>query len=173
MNSRVRHYVSHQTFIVVQIIFFIFFLQLFVVDITEVDGVSMEPTLYDAQVVVVDRISILTGQIKRYDIVQVFRPDAEDSLIIKRVVGLPGEMIEIKPGKIVVTDVNGEQTELSEPYLGELTRTYVQPGFHRRYVIPEFTYFVLGDNREHSADSREFGSVHRKSVLGLIRKLPF
>jgi len=171
MKNRIAHYLGHQTLLIAQIIFLLMFTQLFLIDFGRVDGTSMEPTLVDDQFFLVDRISLLLRTPKRGEIVQFYHPLSLGTSVVKRVVGLPGETINIKSDKIVITTTTGTEMILSEPYLPPQTYTTFREGWSARFVIPADSYFVLGDHRSVSVDSREFGPVHRKYITGLINVL--
>ncbi|EUJ27376.1 signal peptidase I [Listeria floridensis FSL S10-1187] len=128
-----------------------------------VDGVSMMPTLTDGNRVIINRFE----KIDRFDVV-VFREGKND--YIKRVIGLPGDEIEYKAD---VLYVNGKKFE--EPYLdtyrtqmkeGFLTENYSTKEMLRGGKVPKDTYFVLGDNRRASRDSRIIGPIPKSKVLG-------
>jgi signal peptidase I len=126
---------------------------------TRVYGQSMEPNLHTNQRLVVEKISYsrwwpIRGP-QRGDVV-VFRVDPNADLLIKRVIGLPGDRVEIRAGQVII---NGEP--LNEPYL---TRpTY---GDYGPVDVPPLHIFVLGDNRGFSNDSRAFGPLPLNSVIG-------
>ena len=120
-----------------------------------VEGSSMEPTLHDGELVVVYRLAYRWQAPSRGDII-VFRfPLDEDRRFIKRVVGLPGETIDVHDGKVWV---NGQA--LSEPYIAAPPRTDGQ------WVVPEGELFVLGDNRNNSSDSQNWGFLPLREVIG-------
>lgn len=136
---------------------------------TIVNGVSMETTLYHNDNLIVDKISYRIGDPERFDVV-VF-PFADDKFFIKRVIGLPGETVQIdEDGNIYI---NGEM--ISEHYGYE---TLIDPG---RAINPvelgEDEYFLMGDNRNNSMDSRDerVGNVHRSQLIGKawLRLYPF
>ena len=137
---------------------------------TRVSGSSMETTLSDGDNLIVDKISFRFRDPKRYEII-VFPYQFEDNTFyIKRIIGLPGETVQVKDGKVYI---NGQQ--LDEHYGNE---EMLEPGIAREPVtLGEDEYFVLGDNRNHSADSRQenVGVLHRKDLLGRawIRIWPF
>lgn len=137
---------------------------------TRVSGSSMETTLSDGDNLIVDKISFRFRDPKRYEII-VFPYQYEDNTFyIKRIIGLPGETVQVKDGKVYI---NGQ--ELDEHYGNE---EMLDPGIARETItLGEDEYFVLGDNRNHSADSRQenVGVLHRKDLLGRawIRIWPF
>lgn len=131
-----------------------------------VDSVSMQPTLQAGDFVLVNRVAYLMGHPKRGDII-VFTPPAPEPPeppYIKRIVGLPGEHVHIADGKIYI---DGE--ELLETYLQVRTN---QGG---DWIVPADSLFVMGDNRQNSSDSRKWGFVTYKSIIGKaeVIYLPF
>lgn len=121
-----------------------------------VRGNSMAPRIHDGDRILVDHLSFVIGGIERGDIVVLHYPLDPSLDYIKRVIGLPGDVVHIENGRV---SVNG--TMIDEPYVDEhdaSTRMTMQ-------VAPD-QYFVLGDNRPHSSDSREFGLVPRQNLVG-------
>jgi signal peptidase I len=135
------------------------------VQTNKVYGSSMEPSLHQGQYLVVNKLVYLRlGERHlfrppgRGDIV-ILRPPGRDKLLIKRVVGLPGDTVEVKEGQVYI---NGET--LSESYIQE-------PPLYTfaRHIIPPESYFVLGDNRNHSMDSADWknlGPVPKENIVG-------
>lgn len=119
---------------------------------------SMEPTLLSGDHILVTRYLPLIGAPSRGD-VAVFRLDG-DELVVKRVVAVPGDRVEIRGTDLVV---NGKT--LDEQYLVSRIDNGSLPSF----VVPAGRYFLLGDNREHSLDSRAFGTVARDALVGKAR----
>lgn len=133
---------------------------------------SMQPTLYENNYLLVNKQAYRFGEEKRGDII-VFQSHLEDEngtqkLLIKRIIGLPGDTIDIRNGKV---SLNGE--ELTEDY----TLEGETPGEVKNYTVPEGKLFVMGDNRRVSIDSRspEVGCVDQDSVMGkaFVRLYPF
>lgn len=135
-----------------------FILKTFIFQIAYVKGPSMEPTLYEGQILIVSKLNYRLGAPKRGDIV-VLNDNLEHKDLIKRVIGLPGENVDIKDGFVYI---NGELLE--EDYIS--VPTY-ENGFEASEV-PENKYFVLGDNRPESRDSRSssLGFVKRENIMG-------
>jgi len=131
-------------------------INLFVAQPRTVDGESMEPSLYEDQRLIVELVSYHFEQPARGDIIVLNLPDHQDGPLIKRVVGLPGEVVEIRDGRVYINGV-----PLGEPYLDERT-----PGIMPPRLVPEEHVFVLGDNRDSSNDSRYFGMVPYTQVIG-------
>ncbi len=119
-----------------------------------IDGMSMESTLHDGEYVIIDRISYKLHPPERGDVI-VFRRDGRKDYI-KRVMALPGETIEIRNGQIFI---NGQP--IVETYLPELGAYSMEP----RLVGPD-EYFVLGDNRNNSSDSHNWGPVLFSAIDG-------
>ncbi|MBN8207457.1 signal peptidase I [Bacillus sp. NTK071] len=133
-----------------------------------VDGESMMPTLQDRDRMIVNKISYNIGDAERFDIVVFEAPEGKD--YIKRVIGLPGDTVEYKEDTLYV---NGEPIE--EPYLepykndlldGNLTYDFDLSGVTGQKTVPEGQLFVMGDNRQHSKDSRSIGFVPIEKVVG-------
>ncbi|MCC6643169.1 signal peptidase I [Candidatus Peregrinibacteria bacterium] len=116
-----------------------------------VEGQSMEPTLHDRELFVIDKQVFRDGELQRGDIV-VFS-FGDDYYYVKRVIGLPGETVRIGGSTVEIKQPGGEYQTLVEPYL---TGETVKYGDERFFIVPENEYFVLGDNRAHSKDSRSF-----------------
>lgn len=128
---------------------------------TQVEGHSMEYTLSDKDNLIVDKLSYRFQEPKRFDIIVFPVVPGEDTFYIKRVIGLPGETVQIIDHAIYV---NGE--ELTESYGKEVMES---PGIAADPItLGKDEYFVLGDNRNASSDSRDpaVGKVHRKDILG-------
>lgn len=131
-----------------------------------VKGASMEPTFYDHEYLVIDEISYRFKEPVRGDIIVFRYPKDPKQYFIKRIVGLPGETVQITNNRVFI---NGQQVD--ETYLEEQTDT-------RGEIVVTLQpdeYFVLGDNRNYSLDSRSFGPLPRKYMVGKtwIRGWPF
>lgn len=132
----------------------------FVFVLVWVEGSSMEPTLMNQERIIVTRYDYIFGSPQRQDIVICHFPDGEDKdNYVKRIIGLPGERIKIDDG---VVYINGEALE--EPYV-----VYEKIQDMEEIVIPEDMYFVMGDNRFNSRDSRVVGLIERSRIQGHVR----
>jgi signal peptidase I len=120
-----------------------------------IEGDSMEPNLHNGEYVLIDKISYALHPPERGDVI-VFTPPNNERDYIKRVIGLPGDTVEVKGGQVYVNGV-----VLDEPYLKNLIRT----DYPLRTVEPGH-YFVMGDNRNNSSDSRAFGTIAPQSIVG-------
>lgn len=134
-----------------------------------VKGASMEPNYYDGEYLIIDEVTYRFRDVERGEIV-VFRPPNNSSqFYIKRVIGLPGETVEILNGKITISNKeypNG--VNLSEIYIEDYTSG------RERITLGLDEYYLLGDNRDASLDSRRFGAVSKDELVGRvwIRGLP-
>ncbi|MGN0356158.1 MAG: signal peptidase I [Muricoprocola sp.] len=134
-----------------------------------VDGHSMESTLQDADQLICDKITYRFKDPERFDIVIIYPDDSKDKRWIKRIIGMPGEEVRIdENGNIYI---NGEILE--EDYGKEVI---LDPGMAINPItLGEDEYWVMGDNRNHSSDSRVIGPVSRDHILGraILRIYPF
>jgi signal peptidase I len=120
-----------------------------------VEGISMEPNLHEGQFVIVSRLAYRWETPERGDII-VFRfPLNPDRRFIKRVIGLPGDRISIQSGMLFVND-----QQLNEPYLA------VTPRYSGEWTIGQNEVFVLGDNRNNSSDSQNWGALPLENIIG-------
>ena len=134
----------------------VLFINLFLAQATRVEGQSMEPNLHPNQRLIIEKVSYRFGIPERGDVVVLKLPGRGSEPLIKRVVGLPGETIEIRGGYVYI---DGER--LQEPYLQVRTRGNTSPR-----EVCDGCVFVLGDNRNASNDSRFFGAVPVDQIVG-------
>ncbi len=139
------------------------FLYTFVFHVSVVKGSSMKQTFHDGDRLVVDTLTYRFTPIERFDVVVHENPLNPEEDFIKRVVGLPGDSIRIDRAGV---SVNGET--LNETYLTEHLQGYEYRS-SRNLVVPEGSFFVLGDNRPASKDSRDLGPISRHLIKGKIR----
>ena len=134
----------------------------YAVQTVHVLGSSMYATLYNNDLLVASKISYKLHQPQRGDIIIFKPPDPDVRDFIKRVIAVPGDRLRIDHGTVYI---NGEVLE--EPYLPEKwTYNNSWPATGQDYVVPPDHYFVMGDNRNHSSDSRVFGAIDASSILG-------
>lgn len=135
----------------------------------DVIGPSMQPTFNDKDIIFMEKISTETGHINRGEVVVFNSHDENGDNYIKRVIGIAGDRIGIKSGKVYL---NGKV--LTENYLPEEVVTEGNSAA-AEYIVPKGYVFVLGDNRENSTDSRIIGPVNLKDVKGhvILRVYPF
>lgn len=140
----------------------------YVIGLQQIVGDSMDPTFKNNDVILIDKLTPSFVELERGDIISFYFE--ESKYLIKRIIGLPGETLEIKENKIYI---NGK--EIKDYVEGVYTSDFnlSEYGYDR---IPEDMYFVLGDNRENSMDSRDYrvGLVKRENIVGkkLIRLWP-
>jgi signal peptidase I len=129
---------------------------------SEVISSSMEPTLQIGQRLIISKVTYLLHKPERGDIITFRQPNHPKQVLIKRLIGLPGESVEIKEGKVYIHKEDGSVLPLDETY-------YVKSPSRSNYQgekIPENEYFVMGDNRNNSSDSRTGWTVPRKNIIG-------
>lgn len=144
-------------------------IRLFIVSPFVVDGESMHPTFENLDYLIVDEFLYLLKSPVRGEVI-VFRYPANPSIFyIKRIIGLPGETVAIDHGKVTITTIAGEKITLPEPYIVNEDATYT-----KSVTLNAGEYFVMGDNRPNSSDSRVWGPLPRKDIIGRVdlRLLP-
>ena len=147
MKTFVKEYLPYLIVVVIVIL-----IKIYVVTPVRVTGNSMDDTLKDGDIMILNEISYKSRELKRFDIV-VIRENNE--YIIKRIIGLPGEAIRCKDNVIYI---NGESLE--DKYGNGVTNDF------KEVTIPEGKYFVMGDNRILSQDSRIIGPIKKDQILG-------
>ncbi|HRY62822.1 MAG TPA: signal peptidase I [Candidatus Paceibacterota bacterium] len=136
-----------------------------------VDGASMVPTFEDGQYLIVDEISYYFNSPQRYDVIVFRYPLLPSKYFIKRIIGLPGETVIVRDNTITIKNSeNSEGITLEEVYVKN-------PDFQSRnkeWKLSDSEYFVMGDNRAGSSDSREWGPLDKKFITGhvFVRLLP-
>ncbi len=131
-------------------------IHLFLAQATRVYGQSMEPNIHADQRLVIEKLSYHFHGPRRGDVVVLRDPAGSDELLIKRVIGLPGERVSVVNGHVSVDGMS-----LTEPYLDQNTENS-----SRSWVVPPLHVFVMGDNRGASRDSRSFGPVAIDQLVG-------
>ena len=126
-----------------------------------VDGASMQPNFATSQRVIVDRLTMMVSGPARGDVIVLDSPQTKDELLIKRVIGLPNELISIQDGRVYV-----DGKLLDESYVNNFCTMRSCNG---EWQLGPDQYFVLGDNRSHSLDSHAFGPVSRSAIIGIAR----
>ena len=128
-----------------------------------VEGSSMEPNYHNGEYLFIEKVSYRLHEPKRGDVVVFKYPNSPNVNYIKRIIGLPGETVRIENGLVTV-----DGKALSEPYLAKDTKTYVHGNSNGTFeiTIPDNKYLVLGDNREHSSDSRDGWLLPDSFIVG-------
>ncbi len=164
-SGRYGHFILRETVqVIAPALVLALVVHLFLAQATVVFGQSMEPNLSQHQRLIVDKVTYRLHSPERDDIVVLDLPDMNE-MLVKRIVGLPGETVEIRDGIVYV-----DNTPVPEPYPHDLIKYDMEP-----ILLGPLNYFVLGDNRGNSNDSRVFGPVHRDYILGHVwlRYWPF
>lgn len=137
---------------------------IYIVGLQQVVGPSMSPYLQNSDIVILDKISYRFIDIKRGDIVAIYYADTK--YIIKRIVGLPGDYIEFQNNQLYINNSYYDEEYLTDVITDDFSLKDL--GYDK---IPDDMYFVLGDNRGESSDSRdpEVGLISKKDILGKVR----
>jgi len=129
-----------------------------------IQGSSMEPNFHEADYLIIDELSYRLRLPQRGEVIVFKYPLDTSKRFIKRIIGLPGEMVEIRSGEVIVTATDGKTITLGEAYIpSNLKAPDMSP-----YKLGEGQYFVLGDNRPYSSDSQDWGEVPRKNIIGKV-----
>lgn len=144
-------------------------LRAFVVSPFVVDGESMHPTFENLDYLIVDELTYDFAAPSRGDVIVFRYPKNPSVFYIKRIIGLPNETVSIQKGIVTVVNPSGVSTTLAEPYLINDDATY-----SGKTTLASDEYFVMGDNRPNSSDSRFWGPLPKKNVVGrvFLRLLP-
>jgi len=141
-----------------------------------VDGISMVPTLHNEDFLLIRKYWFLSpkrGEIISTKLDEKHNQDKEGTSVVKRVIGLPGEIVEFKNRRFSIINQEKGYIKFKENYLIDPQLTPSWSGEERRFLVPEGQYFVLGDNREISQDSRDYGTILEENIIGkVIYKLP-
>jgi signal peptidase I len=144
-------------------------IRMFVVEPFVVSGASMFPTFDNGDYLIVDKISYELGNPQRNDVVIFKYPNDQTKFFIKRIIGLPNETVNIKNGVVtIVNSTNPDGFVLDEPYIKNVSSTSTN------LELKDDEYFVMGDNRNASSDSRYWGAVKKDLLTGkaLVRLMP-
>jgi signal peptidase I len=151
----------YETLIIVLIAAAVFFGLRFTIQTYIVSGPSMEPNYRNSEWIIVEKLAYKFANVRRGDIIVFQPPISSTKPFIKRIIGLPGETVEIKDGAVDIQKADGSIITLQEPYIKEpFSSTYTS------IVIPPNEYFVMGDNRNHSIDSRYGWLVSGDKIIG-------
>lgn len=163
MNEEIKLEIISWLKIVIFAVLFALFINNVVIVNASVPTGSMENNIMSKDRIVAFRLSYLLDEPKRFDIVVFPFPDDEDILFVKRIIGLPGETVEIKGGKVYI---DGSNTPLDDSF----TKETPYKDDYGPYAIPEGHYFMMGDNRNFSRDSRAWNNtyVNKDKILGKV-----
>ena len=120
-----------------------------------IEGASMLPTMHEGQYLIINKLAYMLDEPERGDIIVLHFPNDRSRDFIKRIIGLPGDEILIQNGQVIVNDV-----VLAEPYIQDKTPQ------NQAWIVPEDQFFVMGDNRPNSSDSRNWSYLPRTDIIG-------
>jgi len=160
-GQRMKRFINKKNIIYVAIGISIVCIRLFLLFPATVNGASMQPTLSDGQHV----FALKTSDVHKRDIVAFVSPIEPEEMYVKRIIGVPGDKIKIDKQHVYV---NG--TKIMEDYLIAYDRTadFTTDARYVELVVPINEYFVMGDNRFNSMDSRQFGTIKKDSIKGKL-----
>ncbi len=148
----------------------VYLIRTFLVQPFLVSGQSMAPNFSSGDYLLVDQVTYRLREPQRGEVVVFKYPKDESTYFIKRIIGLPGDRVEIKGGKISVYNSGRPNGfALNETYLPEGVATALRTGEQADFTLNPGEYLVLGDNRQFSFDSRDWGVLPDKDVIGLVR----
>lgn len=159
-----RNWIKYGKYILVNILIAAIisvFLITYVASAYRIRGNSMNNVLRDRERIIISKLGVKSGHIERFDIVVLKKPDQPNIFIVKRVIGLPGEIIEIQQGEVYI-----DSRKITEPYLEGKKDVMYRTISLKPLLIKKDHYFVVGDNRPASVDSRDFGEVPIDYILG-------
>jgi signal peptidase I len=130
-----------------------------------VSGASMDPNYHDADYLIIDELSYRTREPARQEVIVFKYPNNPSYKYIKRIIGLPGEKVEVKDGEVFI---NGSTIKLDEPYLSEKVKQEWVRNTNFSIDLGPNEYFVMGDNRNYSSDSRSWGPVPKANIVGKV-----
>lgn len=163
--SRLRDFLAELVEIVFISLFIIVPIRFFIIQPFFVKGKSMEPNFRENDYLIVDEISFRFREPQRGETIVLRSPRPAGQFFIKRIIALPNETIELKDGKVIIySQEHPEGQVLEEPYLraGEITDGNL------KMTLGKDQYFVLGDNRRFSYDSRRWGLLDKKDIIGRV-----
>lgn len=145
-------------------VFAVFIIRTFLFQPFLVSGASMSPTFSNGDYILVDEMSYRLREPQRGEVI-VFEPPVGGSYFIKRIIGLPNETVKISNGEIDIFDPKGDKIVLKENYIPPEIKTFGDT----EITLKPNQYFVLGDNRNYSFDSRAWGPLSKDKIIGLAR----
>ncbi len=165
----VERFFMHILFVLGVFVFLLLCVRIFIISSGFVDGPSMEPQFHDNDRFLVNKVSYYVSAPERHDVVQIL-DKTQKKLVLKRIIGLPGETVQIKRGHVYISEQGQEYaSEIMEPYLPEhvFTKVKNQEGVFE-LTLGEEEYFLMGDNRKVSVDSRVYGAIKRRQIIGRV-----
>lgn len=145
----------------------VYLIRSFVIQPFIIQGASMEPNLHSGEYLLVERFSRLSHNFKRGDVIVFISAHGSGDDFIKRIIALPNETVTISDGQVFIRESNGTASfRLVETYLPPSTRTVAEGKAEQTLTLSPDEFYVLGDNRGASRDSRAFGSIKRAEIVG-------
>lgn len=138
----------------------VFIIRYFLIQPFLVSGASMEPNFSDGNYLLIDEVTYRFREPERGEVVVFRYPKDPSTFFIKRIIGLPGEKVVFKNGNVYINNIR-----LEEDYLSDALRS----GDNLVITLKDDQYFVLGDNRSHSFDSRNWGPISKEHIIGIAR----
>jgi len=149
-------------FLAIVLAFFVV-LRFFIAEPHRVSGSSMVPNFHDGDLIITNKLAPKMATLQRGEVIILQNPRNASEVFIKRIIGLPGDQVQISRGQVFINN-----QPLPEPYLPAGTQTregqYLSEG--EEVVVPDSHYLVMGDNRNGSSDSREWGTIKKEAVVG-------
>lgn len=161
--SRIKSGIIEVGKVVLAVLLTVIIIRLFVFQVFQVEGSSMEPSFHNNEYLMVEKVSYHLHTPRRGDVVVFKYPNNQEVNYIKRIIGLPGETVRINDNQLFINDAL-----LSEPYLTADEKTIVGSAADRPYEITldANQFFMMGDNRGHSSDSRDWGPLAKNLIIG-------
>ena len=161
MLSRIGAFILDIIQVIVFAVAIFLFIYLLVLQPHKIKGSSMEPNFHDGEFLLTDKISYRFGIPKRGDVIVFKAPPDFKEEFIKRIIGLPGDEVYVKEGYYYINN-----QKLNESYIDAYTNAGAFASEGKSITVPNGQYFVSGDNRGHSFDSRAFGTISRDKITG-------
>lgn len=139
-----------------------FFVYLLIMRPHKIKGQSMHPNFPDSEYLLTQKVSYYTGSPQRGDVIVFQPPISDEDEFIKRIIGLPGEKVSVKGGKVYINGILLKESYLTDVYTAD--GNFLSEG--EEFTVPDGQYFVMGDNRPHSSDSRSWGPITKKEISG-------
>jgi signal peptidase I len=170
MKEKLIQTIKEYTILIGTSLLLVFIVRTFIAQPFVVNGSSMEPTFYTSEYLIVDQLSYTLSSPKRGDVIVFKYPLIPSRYFIKRVIGLPGETVRITGEKVEIKEVDSEEFfTLEEPYIRFEKESSTE------VTLTNEEYFVMGDNRLASLDSRSWGPLNESFIVGkaFVRLFPF
>ena len=174
MSSPLKHFLAsawETGEVVIIALVTVFIIRAFIAQPFLVSGASMESTFQNGNYLLIDEITYRFREPARGEVIIFKYPRDPKEYFIKRIIGLPGESLTIADNQITITKPGAEPLTLSEGYLSQATKTFGE----KTVTLGSDEYFVMGDNRSNSFDSRNWGPLNKQAIVGVarLRLFPF